>query len=116
MLPITISRLKIKMYAVGMATYITTNCYLDGKNKLNDYRKNLSLTNSYACESSLIIHNRNNKLDEFDKKYLYRSEMEAAQRGSLNNFPMYLITSLIWPITFPITILPHIILKNNKIE
>jgi hypothetical protein len=82
-------------YLFGAATYIVANAYGDSKRYLEKYR--------------------NNELDQYEYKR-FKNEYDAAQHGLYESLPIYLMGSWAWPLFAPLTIIPYIITKPNKVN
>jgi hypothetical protein len=82
----------VGLYSVGAFSYVATNCYIDSKKKLNEYRTG--------------------KLDDWDKR-IVKTEDDAVNKGMYDKIPLHIMFSYMWPIAFPITFIPKLVLKMN---
>ena len=82
-------------YLGGSITYIFANSYKDAKYMATQFK--------------------NNKIDDFHKKYHnIDSELSAAQYGATKYLGLYVPLSLIWPLAAPLNVIPYMVTSSKN--
>ena len=71
--------------------------------------------NSYTDAKYMVTQFKNNKIDDFDKKYhKIDSELSAAQYGATRYLGLYMPLSLIWPLAAPFNVIPYMVASSKN--
>jgi len=79
-------------YMSGIGLYIMANAYIDSKYELTRFREG--------------------KTEAFDVRWhKIHDDRCAARYGAVKDFPIHLMSSVLWPIMLPINIVPYVVVK-----